>query len=173
MKKKIQNVLLDSLGILGYVLPIGIAAWRVVTGKGARESGKATTRRAPSVHTGSGIELESLSLSTPGDAPLDRLARIAAHEKREPLPPRGKLPPQREESVEDVLQCQALESARLPGWSEPKPDRLPIPTFAPAVMALGVVIFAMGLATVWYVCVVGSLVFAVAAWRWGGELQGE
>jgi hypothetical protein len=31
----------------------------------------------------------------------------------------------------------------------------------------------MGLATVWYVCLVGSLVFAVAAWRWTGELQGE
>jgi hypothetical protein len=119
------------------------------------------------------VEFESLSLSTSGDAPLDRLARVAADEKRKPPSLRDGFSPQREESVEDVLQCQGLESARLPGWGEPKPDRLPVPTYAPAVMAFGIVIFAMGLATIWYVCVVGSLVFAVAAWRWVGELQGE
>jgi hypothetical protein len=173
MKKKIQYVLVNALGILGYVLPIGIAVWRASTGRGVKAPTKTTRRQEPKVQSATDDELESLSLSTPGDAPLDRLARIAADERRENPPPRDGSPPQREESVEDVLQCQALESVRLPGWGEPKPDRLPVPTYAPAVMAFGIVIFAMGLATIWYVCVVGSLVFAVAAWRWVGELQGE
>jgi hypothetical protein len=77
------------------------------------------------------------------------------------------------QKVADLLERQSLESARLPGWALPMPDRLPVPTYAPAVMALGIVVFAMGLATTWYVCLVGASVFAVAAWRWAGELQGE
>jgi hypothetical protein len=173
MKKKIQYVLVNALGILGYVLPIGIAVWRVSTGKGAKGPARTTKHQEAKARGAIDVEPESLSLSTPADAPLDRLARIAADEKRTPPSPRDAFPAQREESVEDVLQCQGLESARLPGWGEPKPDRLPVPTYAPAVMAFGIVIFAMGLATIWYVCVVGSLVFAVAAWRWVGELQGE
>jgi hypothetical protein len=36
MKKKIQYVLVNALGIFGYVLPIGIAVWRVSTGRGAK-----------------------------------------------------------------------------------------------------------------------------------------
>src|SRR5579875_2800656 len=159
MKKKIQYLLVNALGILGYVLPIGIAVWLVSTDRGAKSPAKTTKHQEPKVQ--STVELESLSLSTPGDAPLDRLARIAAAEKHEPPSLGGGFSPPREESVEDVLQCQELESAPLPGWGEPQPDRLPVPTYAPAVMAFGVVIFAMGLATIWYVCVVGSLVFAV------------
>lgn len=117
-------------------------------------------------------ELESLSLSAPGDEPLDRLAVIAEREQQEGYEPRmlNTLPADAD-SIEELLQHQSLQSSRLEGWSLPEPARLPVPTFAPAVMAFGIVVFAMGLATVWYVCVMGSLVFAVAAWRWVGELQ--
>jgi hypothetical protein len=134
-------------------------------------------------------QLEDLSLDTPGDAPLDRLARRAALEEREAVlirpgggvdDPKSPLPQgpsqpwtHSSENVADLLARQSLESPRLTGWSLPMPDRLPVPTYAPAVMALGIVIFAMGLATIWYVCVIGAVVFAVAAWRWAGELQGE
>ena len=76
-------------------------------------------------------------------------------------------------SVEGLLEYQSLASRRLAGWTVPQPQKLPVPTYSPAIMAFGIVVFAMGLATTWYVCVVGSLVFAVAAWRWTGELQGE
>lgn len=133
-------------------------------------------------------ELESLAPATPGAAPLDALARIAAREEQpDPLitagggrahldTPEPAGPPHAwkhdDPVVAEVLQHQSLESTRLQGWSLPGPERLPVPTFAPAVMAFGIVIFAMGLATIWYVCVTGAVVFALAAWRWTGELQG-
>jgi hypothetical protein len=133
--------------------------------------------------------LEDLSHDTPGDAPLDRLARRATLEENIPVlfrpgggvaDPKTPLPEgpshpwtHTSRNVADLLEHQSLESAPLTGWSMPMPERLPVPTYAPAVMALGIVIFAMGLATTWYVCLIGSVVFAIAAWRWAGELQGE
>jgi hypothetical protein len=133
--------------------------------------------------------LNDLSQDTPGDAPLDRLARRAAREEeskvlflpgggiadpKSPLPD-GRSHPwtQNSQEVSDLLEHQSLETRPLTGWSIPMPERLPVPTYAPAVMAFGIVIFAMGLATAWYICLIGSAVFAVAAWRWTGELQGE
>lgn len=133
--------------------------------------------------------LGELSLDSPGNAPLDRLARRAALEEQQPVlirpgggidDPKSPLPQDpaqpwthSSQNVADLLERQSLESARLTGWELPMPDRLPVPTYAPAVMALGIVVFAMGLATTWYVCLTGAAVFAVAAWRWVGELQGE
>lgn len=118
-----------------------------------------------------------------GAALLDRLARTASveHEEQsvgEDL--RGLVPPFTQAAhawkhdspvVARTLRMQALDGERLEGWSRPQPDKLPLPTFTPAIMAFGIVLFAMGLATTWYVCVAGAAVFAVAAWRWVGELQ--
>lgn len=115
-------------------------------------------------------QLESLSQSSFGDAPLDRLARAATEERT------GADSVVRGIAISApgaILNTQALESELLPGWSTPRPDRLPVPTFAPAIMAMGIVLFAMGLVTTWYVCAVGAMIFAVATWRWVGELQGE
>ena len=134
-----------------------------------------------------GQSLESLSFKTPGDAALDRLARRAEFEERvAPTPGRSgadlQIPefggaPQSwahgDPNVADLLARQSFESVHLRSWSIPQPARLAVPTFAPAVMALGIIVFAMGLATIWYVCAIGALVFAVAAWRWTGELQGK
>jgi hypothetical protein len=133
--------------------------------------------------------LQSLSAAVPGCAPLDELAARAAAEERgearraraggsvETEMPLSAGAPQPwapgDEAVRDLLSHQLREGRLLRDWNKPVGDRLPVPTFAPAVMAFGIVVFAMGLATVWYVCVAGSLVFAVAAWRWAGELQGE
>ena len=77
------------------------------------------------------------------------------------------------ETEDEVLKRQSLDSKLLPGWHLPMPARLPVPTFAPAIMAMGIVFFVMGIVTKWYVCVVGIIVFAVATWRWVEELQGE
>jgi hypothetical protein len=127
--------------------------------------------------------LQDLSHGTPGAAALDRLARIAAAEEKQEaagadtsaeIPPFTQAP--REASIDAVtrvLEHQSLDDELLAGWSRPRPGKLPVPTFAPAIMAFGIILFAMGLATTWYVCVVGSVVFAIAAWRWVGELQGE
>jgi hypothetical protein len=187
MKKKVEKVVAAVVLAAGYGYLLGLGILRAV---GHKPSGGALRAVAKTKKPGqpekplaqeSGLgeaaladenELQSLSLSVPGDAPLDRLARTGISE-RTGAGAAASAGVGRQASVEDVLNCQALESARIEGWSEPKPDRLPVPTYAPAIMAFGIVIFAMGLATVWYVCLVGSLVFAVAAWRWTGELQGE
>ncbi len=60
-----------------------------------------------------------------------------------------------------------------PHWSEPQPASLPALTYAPATMALGIVIFALGLITRWYVAVVGGAIFARAIWIWVGDLTNE
>ena len=186
MKKKVEKLLEGSLAVLAYAAPIGVGLWRVLRNKRALKpfQPKREKPSAPKVR-GDKPELESLSLSTPGDAPLDRLARTAAWEQqvenqpehsnlKTPVPPGTDNPRMPEDtSVEALLEHQSLASYRLEGWNMPEPERLPVPTYAPAIMAFGIVVFAMGLATIWYVCVVGSLVFAVAAWRWVGELQGE
>ena len=203
MKIKSEKVVAAVLLVGGYGYLFALGLWRALgrvsrTGASgvlheAKQPELATSHipepsPAPPV-THEEEQLESLSLSTPGDAPLDRLARRAAREKWEvrlirnapgdrasqalaaELSPHR--PQHKEESVAEVLQHQELESDPLPGWSEPRPAKLPVPTYSPAIMALGIVIFALGLATVWYVCTVGAIVFAVAVWRWVGELQGE
>ena len=200
MNKKVENFLADSLVVLGYTALIGLGIWRVFRHKGAPHAfddpAKAATRSEPAGQQKTSADqvtpsssqqqkFESLSLSTPGDAPLDRLAREAAWEEQvndrpaqsnlktldlsEPDDPRTA----GDNSVDCLLREQSLSIDRLYGWSVPEPRRLPVPTYAPATMAFGIVVFAMGLATVWYVCVMGSLIFAIAAWRWVAELQGE
>jgi hypothetical protein len=153
----------------------GLGLWCTLRNKGGDAPQKpAAVTESTFMPSTRGQEFESLSLSTPGDAPLDRLARFAKRERQEGYEPQKQnARPVDAASMEELLQHQSLESSRLEGWSLPEPARLPVPTFAPAVMAFGIVVFAMGLATVWYVCVVGSLVFAIAAWRWVSELQGE
>lgn len=125
--------------------------------------------------------LESLSNTSDGDAPLDHLSRIAAKEESGseaanlPVVADSLAPAQKSiiETQDEVLKRQSLDSKLLPGWHLPMPESLPVPTFAPAIMAMGIVFFVMGIVTKWYVCVVGIIVFAVATWRWVEELQGE
>ncbi len=197
MKKKVEKLLAVSLAALSYAVPLGLGAWHAVQRRSGVRPEKGAVKPAkdpepeeqnvPQAELGSpspreAEKLESLSFSTPGNAPLDHLARVAAREEHEKEhaaleiseSPASAQPYAPENwSVEGLLHYQSLASNRLAGWTVPMPEKLPIPTFVPAVMAFGIVVFAMGLATVWYVCVVGALVFAVAAWRWTAELQGE
>lgn len=129
------------------------------------------------------LPMESLSQQSPGNAPLDHLERTAAAEEGSSAQVTSAVTVQSDEATrnaqanpnpqDEVLKHQSLESAPLPGWNVPKPERLPVPTFAPAIMAMGIVLFAMGVVTAWYVSLVGLGIFAVATWRWVGELQGE
>jgi len=161
MKKTTEELLDTCAAVLVCAGVFGAGIWRARQRPPRREA-RREQRPDPEPH------LPSLSLSSPGDAPLDRIARLAARNNDLDLPS-----PLEHRGVADVLEQQSLTSEHLEGWSVPEPARLPIPTYAPAIMAFGIVLFAMGLATVWYVCVAGSLVFAIAAWRWTGEMQGE
>jgi hypothetical protein len=191
MTNKVRRVVSICLVVGGYLSLLGIGILSALRRKGkassSMESTNPTEHSEPTLQSATGVtgNMEGLSRSTPGDAPLDRISRIAAREQREEPesghsklnifePPGCDDPPlANEASVGALLQHQSLNSYRLEAWSISEPKRLPVPTYAPAVMAFGIVLFAMGLATTWYVCVAGSLVFAVAAWRWVGELQGE
>ncbi len=122
-------------------------------------------------------KLQDLTPGTPGAAPLDLLGRAAAEEAKQTnesaLKQERPSASATEDAIESVLAHQSLERPLLIGWSRPQPTKLPLPTYAPAIMAFGIVLFAMGLATTWYVCVVGAIVFAIAANRWTAQLQGE
>lgn len=167
---------------------IGWAIWRLIRGKPIFGGPDETLSEPPAgeVHKKeSSPLLPSLSKSVPGRAPLDRLARTAAADENDGIVlPLGVSPQTTTASTtsgkettrndeDEVLAAQSLATESIPGWHQPTPERLPVPTFAPAIMALGIVVFAMGILTAWYVCVVGAMVFAVATWRWVGELQGE
>ncbi len=166
---------------------IGWAMWRLIRGKpifgGLDET---LSPSAGEVHKKElSPLLPSLSKSVPGIAPLDKLAReseeengtvdfasrVSAQISTRSVTTSAEVTSRNH--LDEVLAAQSLASARIPGWNQPTPDRLPVPTFAPAIMAMGIVVFAMGIVTTWYVCVVGVMVFAVATWRWVGELQGE
>lgn len=192
MREKQKNRLATAAVAGAYVSIAGAGLWRAWRGKtpgspvppGEEHIGR--DLRAPAPQTDvppEGPQLQDLSLSTPGAAGVDLLARTAREEKKqeaagaieEHVPPFTLEPHAWKYDgapVKRVLARQTLGDQRLAGWSEPRPLELPLPTFAPAIMAFGIVLFAMGLATTWYVCLVGSVVFAIAAWRWTGELKG-
>ncbi len=199
MKKQSEKTAAAASLILGYLAIVGVGVWRATKrrrsqSEGAKDSASGASKcesrnQVKNQEEKQEEKLQSFSLETPGNAPLDQLARRGADEEREERwleavggardltysKPSG--PPRSwthdSPIVAEVLRHQSLESEPLQGWSIPMPERLPVPTFAPAVMALGIIVFAMGLATIWYVCVVGAIVFAIAAWRWTGELQGD
>jgi hypothetical protein len=165
MNKRTEELLDTSAAVLICVGVFGAGIWR-----GAHPMQHANKETEPETRAEEepvleSLSLESLSLDTGGDAPLDRVARLAGQTELSAATEHS--------SGGEVLEHQSLAGEQLEGWSVPEPARLPIPTYAPAIMAFGIVLFAMGLATVWYVCVAGSLIFAIAAWRWTGELQGE
>lgn len=195
MKKQLEKTAAAVSLIVGYLAIVGVGVWRATKrsrpqSEGGKDSESGKSKAEPrNQEKDQDEKLQRLSLTTPGNAPLDQLARRAAAEGREKqrgeaigdegvrTDPKPSGPPRSwthdSAIVAEVLQHQSLQSEPLQGWSIPMPERLPVPTFAPAVMALGIIVFAMGLATIWYVCVVGAIVFAIAAWRWTGELQGD
>ncbi len=63
-----------------------------------------------------------------------------------------------------------LLTQHTPGWHVPHPTRLPVPTYAPAMTAFGIVFIALGAVTVWPLSVVGVVIFVLAIAKWIGEL---
>ena len=64
--------------------------------------------------------------------------------------------------------------AQIPaGWSTPRPETLPQPTYWPAVMALGITMFLWGLLTNIILLGTGALLSIVALAGWIGALRHE
>jgi len=59
------------------------------------------------------------------------------------------------------------------GWTVPRPESLPRPTYWPAVFALGSILLLWGLVTTWIITAVGAVLFLAALAGWIGELRHE
>lgn len=60
-----------------------------------------------------------------------------------------------------------------PGWSRPKPEKTPEPTYWPALSALGVMFFAWGIIANFWVLLFGAVLFIIGIWGWIGDLLHE
>jgi hypothetical protein len=60
-----------------------------------------------------------------------------------------------------------------PGWTVPRPETLPAPTYWPVVLALGTTMILWGLVSSWMLSGVGLLLFALALSGWIGDIRYE
>jgi len=60
-----------------------------------------------------------------------------------------------------------------PDWNEPRPHKLPRPTYWPAVLAFGIVLIAWGPVTSIAIALIGIVVSVMAIAGWIGELRHE
>jgi hypothetical protein len=60
-----------------------------------------------------------------------------------------------------------------PDWLDPKPAKLPKPSYAPATLAFGVMLAAAGDVTSFWVSVAGLILFVLALANWIGDLLHE
>ncbi len=58
-----------------------------------------------------------------------------------------------------------------PDWHKPLPEELPRPSFAPPILAAGLLLIFWGAVTSWIVTATGVVVAAVAAAHWIGQLR--
>ncbi len=60
-----------------------------------------------------------------------------------------------------------------PGWTRPRPEHVPRPTYWPAVMGMGITMLGWGFITTPLISLVGVLLFAISLWAWIGEMHHE
>ena len=108
----------------------------------------------------------------------------AGHEMREAVEPKADSEQQRhreapesgdviDRKLEKIKPDQPYEAELPAGWNLARPHKLPRPTYWPAVLAGGVVVFAWGPPTSWTVSLVGAVVSIIAIRGWIGELRHE
>jgi hypothetical protein len=59
----------------------------------------------------------------------------------------------------------------MDGWHKPQPEHVPRPTYAPALMAGGLMLLVWGAATAWPVSLGGLAVIAAASAKWIRDLR--
>lgn len=109
-----------------------------------------------------GSSIADLIRAFEGKPPLDAASPV--DDSSDP-PAQLALPPGEAHSVAAQLLTQ-----HTPGWHTPRPDKLPVPTYAPAMTAFGIVFIALGAVTVWPLSVIGAAIFMLAIAKWIGEL---
>lgn len=63
-----------------------------------------------------------------------------------------------------------LLTEHTPGWHTPPHAVLAVPTWAPAMVAFGLVFLALGVVTRWPLSVIGAIIFVLAITKWMREL---
>jgi len=58
----------------------------------------------------------------------------------------------------------------LDGWSTPKPEKIPRPTYWPPLLALGTILLLWGIVTTWIISLAGFVCFVTALTGWIWEL---
>lgn len=95
-----------------------------------------------------------------------------AHKYTEP-PPEGftssTAPADDQNAPEAVRAAHRLR----PGWSRPKPERIPEPTFWPATFGLGIAFLMWGFISNIFVWGLGFILLVVAIVGWIGDLRNE
>ncbi|MFL5731700.1 MAG: hypothetical protein ACJ78Q_00750 [Chloroflexia bacterium] len=66
-----------------------------------------------------------------------------------------------------------LDAELHTGWSWAQPEHIPLPTYWPAGLALGVTLLLWGLITSPLLTIIGLIVFATSLAGWIGELRNE
>ncbi len=64
-------------------------------------------------------------------------------------------------------------ASTLPGWNQPRPERLPEPTSWPAATAMAVALILWGLISTLIITAVGVALFIAALAGWVGEIRHE
>lgn len=77
------------------------------------------------------------------------------------------------EAAAATSQPSVLQSELPPGWSLPRPARLPDSTYNPVIVAFGIILLAMGVVSSYYIAVIGAILFVIGLARWIGELQDD
>ena len=88
----------------------------------------------------------------------------------------------RDETIREAIGCQLQEMIpdttlgirnRLRRGPRPNPDEIPLPTYWPVTMSLGITFIFWGIATTYIISGVGLLLFVVALAGWIGDMRHE
>lgn len=66
-----------------------------------------------------------------------------------------------------------MNSEQQSDWSKPLPERLPEPSYAPALLAVGFMCLLWGAVTTWVVSAIGAVLAGVACVQWLAALRRE
>ena len=106
-----------------------------------------------------GQALLGLTKAFKGDPPDDEAEAAPA----QLLLPRGKT----------NFENAQLLTEHTEGWHKPHPHALAAPSYAPAMVAFGLVFLALGAVTMWPLSVIGAIIFFLAIAKWIGELLND
>lgn len=71
---------------------------------------------------------------------------------------------------EDERSGNSARTESRDGWSVPRPERIPRPTYWPAIMALAIAFMLFGVVTSWIFSGTGAVMFVLSLGKWIGEL---